>query len=80
MCVLGAAYVFWFVPETKGRTLDEIDELFGDRSGRAAHELEVLHQAYEEVGLTEFVGGANAFGNGEKHSLPTEMAENHPKA
>ena len=29
MCVLGTLYVFFLVPETKNRTLDEMDELFG---------------------------------------------------
>jgi hypothetical protein len=56
MCVIGAAYVFWFVPETSQRSLDEIDELFGDASGRAQREAEMLHQAMSDVGLLAFVG------------------------
>lgn len=27
-CLIGAVWVFFFLPETKGRTLEEIDELF----------------------------------------------------
>jgi hypothetical protein len=29
MCILGTLYVYFLVPETKNRTLDEMDELFG---------------------------------------------------
>jgi hypothetical protein len=56
MCVLGALYVAYFVPETKARTLDEIDELFGDKSGRSAVEMDMMHNAYRDVGLLDFVG------------------------
>lgn len=30
-CIVGAAWVFFFLPETKGRTLEEIDEMFEAR-------------------------------------------------
>ncbi|KAK4505968.1 hypothetical protein PRZ48_003933 [Zasmidium cellare] len=30
-CFLAAAWVFWFLPEAKGRTLEEIDEMFAVR-------------------------------------------------
>lgn len=51
MCVLAAAYVAFLVPETKGRTLDELDELFGDNSGRSKWEADLMMQAQQEVGL-----------------------------
>jgi len=56
MCVIAAAYVFFIVPETKSRSLDELDELFGDTSGRATWEAGILHESYREVGLLAFVG------------------------
>lgn len=56
MCVFGATYVFFFVPETKGRTLDEMDELFGDNSGRARADAAVLEQAFRDVGLLKAAG------------------------
>ena len=28
-CAIAATWVFFFLPETKGRTLEEIDEMFG---------------------------------------------------
>jgi hypothetical protein len=51
MCMLAAAYVYFFVPETKNRTLDELDELFGDNSGRSRWEAEQMTQAQRDVGL-----------------------------
>jgi hypothetical protein len=56
MCVLGALYVYFGVPETAGRTLDEIDQLFGDTSGRSRLEGEIMHGAMRDVGLLSFVG------------------------
>ena len=56
MCALGALYVAFFVPETKGRTLDEMDELFGDKSGRNKTDSELLYDCMREVGLLRAVG------------------------
>ncbi|KAG8991261.1 hypothetical protein FRB90_001418 [Tulasnella sp. 427] len=56
MCVFGATYVFFFVPETMNRTLDEMDQLFGDNSGRARADAAVLEQAFHNVGLLKAVG------------------------
>lgn len=43
------------VPETKGRTLEEMDELFGT-SGVAAADAERKHRIESELGLLELVG------------------------
>lgn len=51
MCILAALWVYFFVPELKNRTLDEIDELFGDNSGRSKWEGDLMLQAQQEVGL-----------------------------
>ncbi|KAG8947104.1 hypothetical protein FRC04_010955 [Tulasnella sp. 424] len=56
MCVIGALYIYFLTPETKGRTLDEMDELFGDTSGRAKADALILEQAMREVGLLEVAG------------------------
>ncbi|RLL97727.1 hypothetical protein CFD26_107379 [Aspergillus turcosus] len=47
---IGVLYVWFLVPETKGRTLEEMDELFG--SGSIAVEDEALKRRIErEIGL-----------------------------
>lgn len=51
MCMAAIIYVYFFVPETKNRSLEEIDALFGDQSGRSRWEAELLLQAQIEVGL-----------------------------
>lgn len=56
MCALAVGYVWFFVPETKNRTLDEIDELFGDSSGRSKLESKMLTAAYHDVGLLDVAG------------------------
>ncbi|CAN6618817.1 hexose transporter Hxt15p [Trichomonascus vanleenenianus] len=56
MSILGGAYVYFFVPETKGRTLEEIDELFGDNSGSAAEDVKLQEEIAREVGLFALAG------------------------
>jgi hypothetical protein len=77
MCVFGALYVYFLVPETKGRSLDEIDELFGDRSGRSAIEAEMLHGAYRDVGLLEFIGAEKAAPGGSPQLTDEKREKGH---
>lgn len=56
MCVGGALYVYFVLPETKNRTLDEMEELFGDKSGRSKVEADMLTTAMREVGLLRLAG------------------------
>lgn len=51
MCVIAAVWVFFVVPETKNKTLDELDADFGDQSGRSKMEAEMMLQAQRDVGL-----------------------------
>lgn len=39
MCFLAAIWAYMLVPETKGKTLEELDEVFGDGSGKEEHEI-----------------------------------------
>lgn len=75
MCVIGAAWVFWFVPETKGRTLDELDEVFADKSGQSVWEAEQMIQAQRDVGLLDLADiehtNSNNSGHGEKTKAET---------
>lgn len=72
ICVFGAFYVHFGVPETKARTLEEIDEVFGDQSGQSRLEVEMLQQAQRDVGLLALAGIELQQDNGsdsEKHSV-----------
>jgi hypothetical protein len=54
--------------------LDELDEVFGDKSGRSTMEAEMLQQAYVDVGLLEAAGL-------EKHKGPAstnDSVSDHP--
>jgi sugar porter (SP) family MFS transporter len=66
MCVLGALYVALVVPETKGRTLDEMDELFGDKTGRNKTDAELLYDCMREVGLLRAAGVEKSASNSSK--------------
>ncbi|KAJ5652778.1 hypothetical protein N7507_010204 [Penicillium longicatenatum] len=52
---IGIFYVIFFVPETRGRTLEEMDELFGS-TGMAAADAERKHRIEREIGLLALVG------------------------
>lgn len=60
MCVIAAAYVAFLVPETKGRTLDELDAVFGDSSGRSKWEGDLMLQAQQEVGLMDIANAGRS--------------------
>lgn len=53
--VVGILYVIFLVPETKGRTLEEMDELFG-AAGIAAADAARKHRIESEIGLLALVG------------------------
>ncbi|KAJ6115332.1 Major facilitator superfamily domain general substrate transporter [Penicillium sp. IBT 16267x] len=52
---IGIFYVIFFVPETRGRTLEEMDEIFGS-TGLAAADAERKHRIESEIGLLALVG------------------------
>ncbi|KAL4955460.1 general substrate transporter [Aspergillus filifer] len=54
--VIGVLWVFFFVPETKGRTLEEMDEVFGE-VGFAREDLERKARIEREIGLTALLYG-----------------------
>ena len=52
---LGALFVWFFVPETKNKTLEEMDLVFGSITGY--HDREMLAAVRDEVGLTALLRG-----------------------
>lgn len=84
MCILSVVYVFFMVPETKNRTLEELDALFGDKSDRASWEAGVLLIAQREVGLLRLANIDDSFGgggSGEKDNRSVDSGsgkEKHP--
>ncbi|KAJ5663489.1 hypothetical protein N7507_004220 [Penicillium longicatenatum] len=53
MCILGALFIYFMVPETKNLTLEEMDEVFGDEAGSAIEDRNRLLQIYTELGLLD---------------------------
>jgi hypothetical protein len=55
---MGAGFIWFFVPETKKLTLEEMDIVFGS-SGVAAADQERMEQINREVGLDRKIRGEN---------------------
>lgn len=51
ICLIGAAFIYFVVPETRNLTLEEMDEIFGDEAGNAIDDRNRLYQIYCELGL-----------------------------
>lgn len=74
MTTIGVLYVWFFVPETKGRTLEEMDELFGSE-GMAVEDEARKRQIEREIGLLALLGEEPEGGVIEKKAI--EHAEEH---
>jgi hypothetical protein len=52
---MGGVFIYFLVPETKGRTLEEMDAAFGSYTSH--EDMNELARVQEEVGLTALVEG-----------------------
>lgn len=59
---LGAFFIWFYVPETKRLTLEEMDVIFGS-SGVAAADQERMREINREIGLDRMAQGGNAYGS-----------------
>lgn len=51
----GGVFIWLCIPETKGKTLEEMDQVFGSHT--ATEELEEFAKVQERVGLTALIQG-----------------------
>ena len=53
----GFVWVWLYLPETKNRTLEEMDRVFGSHSSE--EDAQLLAEAQTDVGLTAFLNGSS---------------------
>lgn len=75
---IGVIWVFFFVPETKGRTLEEMDEVFG-QSGFAQEDLQRKTRIENEIGLTALLEGDVSPVKDVQNPMGDEAAEHQEK-
>ncbi|KAK7986987.1 hypothetical protein PG988_001975 [Apiospora saccharicola] len=68
LTTIGAAFIWFYVPETKRLTLEEMDVVFGS-VGTAQADYERMEEINHEIGLTAMISGLGGHGNDEKHAL-----------
>lgn len=64
--LLGGVFVYFFIPETKGKTLEEMDMVFGSYTG--AEDMEELARVQERVGLKALIEGRASDSTDEKET------------
>jgi len=82
MSIIAIIWVWFFVPETKGRTLEEMDELFGE-AGFAEADRALKQRIEREIGLTALIGLEDSPSHNSVEKVPgeeTEYAENKEPA
>lgn len=57
---IGALFVYFFVPETRGKTLEEMDAAFGSHTSQ--EDLDELERVQKEVGLLDLLSNESGWG------------------
>lgn len=73
---LGGLFVYFFIPETRGKTLEEMDAAFGSHTSQ--DDIEELAKVQQEVGLTALLEGDSDVGRyeiGQEKGLEVEKIE-----
>ncbi|KAK8064419.1 high-affinity glucose transporter [Apiospora phragmitis] len=68
LTTIGAAFIWFYVPETKRLTLEEMDVVFGS-VGTAQADYERMEEINHEIGLTAMISGLGGHGSDEKHAM-----------
>lgn len=71
---LGAAFIWFFVPETKRLTLEEMDVIFGSE-GTAQADTERMEEINAEIGLTQILRGSGSSAGDERDAEKEKIAE-----
>lgn len=61
------------VPETKGLTLEEMDDVFGDANGSSAADLERIAAIHKRIGLTAYAGGEDHGSRGSAEKMGSDL-------
>jgi hypothetical protein len=74
----GAAFVWYYVPETKRLTLEEMDVIFGSQ-GTAQADFERMAEINREIGLDAILRrGDTSGGSGHEHEHEKELEKEGP--
>lgn len=74
---LGALFVYFITPETKGLSLEEMDILFGS-VGVAEKERERWNEVHAEVGMTEILAKMGVHQAHSGHNVEEKLVDDKP--
>lgn len=63
----GVVWIYFFLPETKNASLEEMDRIFGSHTG--AEDAAMLAQAQRDVGLLDFLRRQESMGEKGDHKV-----------